>query len=292
MVGDVAALKITPLGDIEQPAEPLGVGLTQHLGHLLRRPEISCAFPALAVGIQCRGKCPTRQRHLPLQPLHDAPRRVGKAAIDGASRLGIGRQQHGVVVEHLLEVRHQPAPIGAVAAEAPAYMVEYAASGHSVQRAFHHGVGTAVAAQQAISQQKQQVMRRWKLGRATKAAVAVVEALLQHAVGHINGTGVRPAGLTAAAQVFGDGAAGLPQALPVIPPQRLQCLQHLGESRRTISGLFWKVSACVKGPPVVVQKAVERPATLPGHGHACLHVQMVHIRALLAVHFDADKALV
>ena len=171
-------------------------------------------------------------------------------------------------------------------------MVEYAAGGHGVQRAFHHGVGAAVTAQQAISQQEQQVVRRRKLGRAAEAAVAVVEALLQHGIGRVYSAGIRLSGLLASAQVFGDGASSLLQALSVISPQRLQRLQHLGESRRTVSGLFREISACVKGPPVVVQKAVERPAALPGHGHACLHIQMVHIGALLPVHLDADKTLV
>lgn len=40
------------------------------------------------------------------------------------------------------------------------------------------------------------------------------------------------------------------------------------------------------------RKTVQRPSTASGHQLNCGHIHLIHIRALLAIHFDADKMLV
>ncbi len=53
----------------------------------------------------------------------------------------------GIVVEHLLEVRDEPEPIGRVAVIAAGQLVADAASGHSIEREQDHvqGIGRVLA---------------------------------------------------------------------------------------------------------------------------------------------------
>ena len=53
-----------------------------------------------------------------------------------------------------------------------------------------------------------------------------------------------------------------------------------------------EVRAAEKGPPVGQAKGVQRPAAVLVDHLDGLHVNVVHVRALLAVHLDADKVLV
>ena len=50
----------------------------------------------------------------------------------------VGDRELGVVVEHLLEVRHEPAPVDRIAVEAAADEVVHAAGGHRVERLLGH----------------------------------------------------------------------------------------------------------------------------------------------------------
>ena len=81
-----------------------------------------------------------------------------------------------LVVEHLFEVGQQPPAVGGVAVKAEPHVVPDAAEPHGGQRALHHlkrtGLGRAVMA----AQQKQEPVRRGKLGRRLETAVPAVEA--------------------------------------------------------------------------------------------------------------------
>ena len=81
-----------------------------------------------------------------------------------------------VVVQHLLEVRHQPVRVGAVAGEAAAELVVDAAIGHGVQRARHHRQDRRVAGSAPGSEQELEGHRRRELRRAAEPAVHGVEA--------------------------------------------------------------------------------------------------------------------
>src|SRR5438132_1421771 len=65
--------------------------------------------------------------------------------LGGLVRLQIGDGQEGVVVEHLLEVGHQPALVGAVAGEASPQVVVDAAHRHAVQGVRGHVPAVLVA---------------------------------------------------------------------------------------------------------------------------------------------------
>jgi hypothetical protein len=79
-----------------------------------------------------------RSPELPAQEaggLSQRPEQVVVAA--AAPRLGVGGEQLPLVVEHLLEVRHAPPGVDAVAVEAAAELVVDAAPGH-LPTAEHH----------------------------------------------------------------------------------------------------------------------------------------------------------
>src|SRR4030095_2505166 len=103
----------------------------EYMGDLAVGPEVSVAFNMVGLGIECSVELPFRSRH-------GAQNEVANAASDGLEvralelpgRPGVDAQQHGVVVEHDLKVRHQPIGISGVAMKTAAELIADAAAGH------------------------------------------------------------------------------------------------------------------------------------------------------------------
>ena len=83
-------------------------------------------------------------------------------------------REQRVVVEHLLEVRHEPDRVDRVAVEAAAELVVDAAVGHALERAQRHRERLLAAAAPVHAQQEREHRVRRELGRAPEAAVALV----------------------------------------------------------------------------------------------------------------------
>src|SRR5918996_4641849 len=66
-------------------------------------------------------------------------------------------------------------------------------------------------------------------------------------------------------------------------------LHHLAEARHTLARLGWEVGAAVEGDAVGVEEDGQRPATVSGHPLDRLHVDVVDVRALLAVDLDRNE---
>ena len=118
--------------DLGEQARILGAERRLDLGE---RPHIELALLALAVGIERRGEAAGVDHHLAQQPgdrLLDALRVERRLGL--APRLGHQVDELRVVVQHLLEMRHQPALVDAVAREAAAEMIVDAALGDVSQR--------------------------------------------------------------------------------------------------------------------------------------------------------------
>ena len=75
-------------------------------------------------------------------------------------------------------------------------------------------------------------------------------------------------------------------------PRAGDLLQHLQETRAAILHLRRPVGAAEEGLALRCEKNIQRPAARAGHGLHEGHVNLVHVRALLAVHLDAHKILV
>ena len=115
----------------EEP--PLGPG--QRAVQLLGRPGVVGALVSVRLGVDRREEASLGARHLAQHevegearhPVEARPRREGR-------RLGVEPGERGVVVEHLLEVRHEPRFVRRVPVEAAGELVHQAPAGHPVER--------------------------------------------------------------------------------------------------------------------------------------------------------------
>ena len=107
-----------PLGGHGGPRRP------EDLGQLGRGPQVEAALLALGVGVLGRVQPPVRRRqraeHVGHGLLHDLGVTRRPRDLPGVQ---VGAHQPGLVVQHLLEVRHRPRRVGGVAGEPPAQVV-------------------------------------------------------------------------------------------------------------------------------------------------------------------------
>ncbi len=87
----------------------------------------------------------------------------------------IHSRQLGVVVQHFLEVRHDPCVVDAITREAAGKLIVDAAARHRLARALDH----LQRAQRLVTQQKFQHSGRRKLRRTAESAVYGVEITAQ-----------------------------------------------------------------------------------------------------------------
>src|SRR5215218_2110829 len=83
----------------------------------------------------------------------------------------IESRKQGIVIEHLLEVRYEPARVGRVAMKTTAKLIVHASIGHLPARVAAHLERVAIAGASVCAQQKLERHRGWKLRRAAKTAV-------------------------------------------------------------------------------------------------------------------------
>ena len=100
-------------------------------GDLALVPDIKLPFLALGVGVEARGVAAFRRLHFPDQPCRGAFAYFAKQRfVRELPRFGVQAKQWTIVVEHLFEMRDQPALVGAVATEAAAELIENPAFAH------------------------------------------------------------------------------------------------------------------------------------------------------------------
>src|SRR5437016_5448348 len=134
-IEDDMALKIALLGRVILRCKISRVRGAENLFDLGQRPDVKFALLPFRIGIE-RGRERALWRH------HFAPEPADRFArsLKVKRRAGPGMrdaeelQKLRVVVEHLLEVRHQPALVGRVAREAAAEMIVDAALADMLER--------------------------------------------------------------------------------------------------------------------------------------------------------------
>ena len=128
---NVATLEISRSRDVEGAGEGARRVDAEHRFELPRRPKIEAAFLALAIRVEAGVEPTFRRRHLAQYEhqgfLGDTSKRRVVGQLPGVD---VGAHQQGVVVEHLLEVRYQPALVDAVAVEASPQLIVDAARSH------------------------------------------------------------------------------------------------------------------------------------------------------------------
>ena len=208
--------------------------------------------------------------------------------------------EQGVVVQHLLEVGHDPLGVHRVAAEAAAQVVVDPPRGHGVERVDHHVEHVLVAAVEIGAQQHLLAHGLGELGGPAEAAPRGVVLLAQGGGGLVEGfragSGGGPLGIgldeRSAVERLGELVGLVVDILAAVVPHVLDPVHDLGERRHL-----------APADPGVVGAAVER-AAVGGHEHGHgpsapagerlhrLHVDGVHVGALFPVHLDVHEQLV
>jgi hypothetical protein len=131
-VQDVVALEVALLGHVPVAADEIQVARLDEPRHLVPAPNEVLPLLALAVGVRRRVERTLGMAeagdHVVERLLDDAPPVAGSSYL---IRLEIHARNLRVVVEHLLEVRHEPARVDGVAVEAAADVVVDAAGRHT-----------------------------------------------------------------------------------------------------------------------------------------------------------------
>ena len=210
--------------------------------------------------------------------------------------LQVDARELRVVVEHLLEVRHQPALVHRVAVEAAADLVVHAAARHHLEGARGHAERLLVPEAAMGAQEQGDAGGRGELGGAAESTPARVEVTreLGHRLADLfrahGKAGQRPRVL---AQEPGDlgrlRAEPSAVALPEIRDAREQGL----EPGTAVAVHGWKVRAREEGLLLRGEEDGHRPAALAVvHGQGGRHVDVVEIRPLFAVHLHGHEVLV
>jgi len=214
-----------------------------------------------------------------------------------------------LVVEHLLEVGHEPLVVHRVAVEPSADMVVDPPPGHRAQGAPDHpgrlSPGLAPGAlERRATQQEGEARRPGELGRATEAPVAGIEARGEVLVGLLEGgarrlgegrggagPGRRPLRRAGPERVH-DALGLADEPGPVLPPSPRDGPEDRREPGAPPAVPGREVRSRVEGLEFGRQPDAERPAPLPGERLDVRHVHPVHVRPLLPVELDAHEVLV
>ena len=293
------ALEVALLGHAPGALGELGVLGREHGAQLRRRPRERRALDAVGVGVLRRGEAAVLERELAQQVVEDAL--GGRAPLLVARHLP-GRQvrarEQRVVVEHLLEVRHEPDRVDRVAVEAAAELVVDAAVGHAPQRAQRHRERLLAAAAPVHAQQEREHRVRRELGRAPEAAVALVVLAAQRQQRVEQRRLREPEARRRAAprrpscRLAASSEAWLLDDLAALPVGAGDAVEHLPERRQPAARLGREVRPAVERAAVGQQEDGHRPAALARLRDDRRHVEAVDVGALLAVDLDRDEVLV
>ncbi len=251
---------------------------------------------AVGVGVQRRGEPALGQRHVAQQVVERLLRDDPVPLLAGRRvRVQVGRGQQGVVVEHLLEVRHQPSAVHRVAGEAAGQYVVHPPGRHPVQRRRHHRRRLGIAAPAHPQQELERAGGR-ELGRAAEAAPLGVERRADRAGrGRQRRLGERAVGR---AQPAGGGerrghppGGGHDLALPLAVGVGHRD-QHLAEGGHAHPRLGRVVGAAVERLAVGREEHRHRPTAVAGHADDGVHVDRVDVGTLLAIDLDVHEQAV
>jgi hypothetical protein len=296
-VRDALPLEVPLLGDVPVTAHEVDVLGRHDARHLGGAPDEVLPFLALAVRIGRRVEptCGVAQvaQHVVEGVLDDAP----EARIAGhLVRLEIQTGYLGVVVEHLLEVRHEPVGVDRVAMEAAPDLVVHAAARHPLAGEDDRLEQRRVAGGAVLAQEELERRRMRELRRAAESAFLTVDVREEALGGAAWQAGVQLA--IAAPDLLGacqpreqlvDGLRDLVGSLAVGARDRLE---HPREARHAVTVDRREVRAAVERLAVRGEEDRHRPSA-PSREHLDgLHVHVVDVRALLPVDLHVDEPLV
>ncbi len=224
-------------------------------------------------------------------------------AAGGLRRVNVVFQQLGVVIGHLLEMRHSPMLVHAVAVKPAGQLVVDAAARHLFQRqkgdvAEHRAARPrGLIAHEAVEQQIHH-RRMEELRGMAEAAVFAVEGLHRRVENGGDGRGVqarRGAGgrrRLHARQRLHHPRGGFLQLLRLLPVGVGDAFQHARKAGAAAALDGREVGPAKKGFPVRSQKRRQRPTALAAERGDGQLITGIHVRTLIAIHLDGDEIAV
>ena len=248
------------------------------------------------LGVDRREEASLGPRHLAQHEIEREARHPVEARPRRERRgLGVEPGERRVVVEHLLEVRHEPRFVGRVPVEAAGQLVHQPAAGHPVERRDQHLARLVVG---RALEEEEEVRGRRELGRRSEAAPLGVEPgrePLPHGVHELDpGEGGSPP--CPGAQVLLHRLRHHLRLLEELgtpeQPRLAQALQDPREPRAPPAVGGREVRPGEEGLEIGREKDGVGPAPRARDELRRGHVDLVHVGPLLAVHLDADERLV
>ena len=297
---DVAALEVAPGRDpvpLRRDRAELGARRRGDLGGV---PHVEATLFTLGVGVLGRAQSAPRRGQLGEHVAdglldHLDPARLSRD-LPGVE---VGAHQPGLVVEHLLEVRHRPGVVGGVARETAAEMVVDPAGGHRPQSGGGHGERRGLVRGAMVAQAQLHQLGLGELRRGPETAPGRSRsgrrARPQPTPGE-PGPGNRRRGCApgeSAIRSWGrrvrrSMASANASACRSTSSRRLfqtsatasSTRRKLGVPGRSARGKYVPPK---KGRPSGGEKHRHRPPAAPGHGLDRLHVDGVHVGTLFTI---------
>ena len=286
-------------GDAEGLGRELAVLGSEDRAQLGGVPDVELSLFALAVGVQ-RGReaalAGTQLAQHPVEGLRRHP--AGQRRPGATPQVQVDPGEQRVVVEHLLEVRHDPVRVHRVPGEPAAQLVVHAAAGHGLAGVGGHPQRDGVAGPLVVTEQELTHHRRRELRRGTEPARrGVVPAVeLRHrrlrylAEPQLLGTVPGAQGLGGGGRVLGQGGGDL-----LGPVRHVAALALPGprDVQHQLPELVAReVGAAEERLAPAGHEHRHRPAALARHRLRRGHVDRVHVGAFLPVHLYRDHVLV
>jgi hypothetical protein len=294
-VQDRSALELPLRGDREPRGHRGRVLGADRLLDLGRGPCEGVALAVVparrrAVGVGGRVEAALGRDHVAQEIVEHAARDVGQLGPPaGLVRLDVDRGKLRVVVQHLLEVRHQPARVGGVAVKAAAHVIADAAARHALEGEEHLLERAPIARPPVMAEQELEHRRLRELGGASEAAPLVVEdrRQLSHRAVHRLDAGDIAGPRRGDRRHLARESPGLRDQ-----PRRLVAMQLARALEQLQEPVARQVGGAEERLPVGGEQHGHRPAAAAVHRLHRLHVDEVDVRSLLAVDLDAHVVLV
>ena len=205
-------------------------------------------------------------------------------------------QQRRVVVGHLLEVGDDPALVHGVAVEPAAQVIVNPPSGHAGERLLHDVPRPGLALVVPAAEEELYGAGRGELRGGAEATVPDVEQA-RHLARRLRDRVGRDLAALRLVQRLGDVLANgfrvarrFGAVLAVQPGHVARHREEAGAAVRVVLGR--KVRPAEEHVTVGGEERGERPAALAGERLHRALVARVHVRALVAIHLDADEVAV
>ena len=185
-VRSVRVVEVTRLPQGEKANCHIRIPGAKPLPELVHGPEVEPPLLPLAVGILGRIEPPPGGGQVPCHILRHLPDGAPVVLIPGGTvGLGVGHHEQGLIVEHLLEVGHQPFPIRGIPVEPVPDLVVHAAVPHPVKGQLRHVPGPRLPGPLPVPEEEQQMVRCGELRFPAESPLTGIEGCFQSPVGPV-----------------------------------------------------------------------------------------------------------